>query len=69
MLVAVLFAVSATRLLVVFLCVRSMPVRDVGVVRRLLVITRFMMLRGFRVVLGSMLMVFGCFLVMFDGRF
>ena len=44
--------------------VSEMPVGDVRVVPGLHVIACFMMLRGFAVVLGRMLMVLGCLVMM-----
>ena len=46
--------------------VAGMTVGGVGVVRRLLVIAGFVVFRGFTVVLGSMLVMFGGLGVMLD---
>jgi hypothetical protein len=45
--------------------VQRMPVRDVGVIRAFLVVVRFMMLGRFTMMPGGMLMMLGCFEMMF----
>lgn len=67
MVTAVLVSVVLYGFFSVVRCVSEMPVGDVRVVRvvpGLHVIACFMMLRGFAVVLGRMLMVLGCLVMM-----
>jgi hypothetical protein len=45
-------------------CVREVPVRDVGMMPGLHVITGFVVLRGFAVVFGRVLMMLGCLVMM-----
>jgi hypothetical protein len=45
-------------------CMRKVPVRNVRMVPGLHVVTGFVVLRGFAVVLGCMLMVIGCLMMM-----
>jgi hypothetical protein len=45
-------------------CVREVPVRDVRMMPGLHVFAVFVMLRGFAVVLGCVLMVLGCLMMM-----
>jgi len=61
---AVLVSVVLYGFFSVVRCVSEMPVGDVRVVPGLHVIACFMMLRGFAVVLGRMLMVLGCLVMM-----
>jgi hypothetical protein len=61
---AVLVSVVLYGFFSVVRCVSEMPVRDVRVVPRLHVVAGFMVLRGFAVVLGRMLMVLGCLVMM-----
>ena len=64
MVTAVLVSVVLYGFFSVVRCVSEMPVGDVRVVPGLHVIACFMMLRGFAVVLGRMLMVLGCLVMM-----
>ncbi len=64
MFVAVLFVVSLGGLFVVMLCVQMMRVRQVGVMRSLFVMTRFVVLCSFMVMLGSVLVMLCCLFVM-----
>ena len=43
--------------------VKSMPMRNLGMVASLLVIPRFVMLRGFTMVFRGLLVLLGCFVV------
>ena len=63
---AVVRGVMTARLDVVMFSVAGMTVGGVGVVRRLFVIAGFVVLGGFTVVLGSMLVMFGGLGVMLD---
>ncbi|HEX4160680.1 MAG TPA: hypothetical protein VHY79_19590 [Rhizomicrobium sp.] len=51
----------------VMLCMRRMAVRRMGVVRSGFVASFLMMLRGFAVMPGRVLMVLGCAMVVFSG--
>jgi hypothetical protein len=64
--VAVVRGVMTARLDVMMFSVAGMTVGSVGVVRRLFVIAGFVVLGGFTVVLGSMLVMFGGLGVMLD---
>lgn len=64
MLAAVLVGVMFYGFFGVVRCVSEMPVGDVRVMSGLHVVAGFMMLRGFAVVLGRMVMVVGCLVMM-----
>jgi len=59
-----MFGVMTAGLGMMFFGVAGMPVSAVGVVRGLLVIAGFMMLGGFAVMLGRVLVMFGGFVMM-----
>jgi hypothetical protein len=61
---AVVLGVVLARLAGVMGGVRGMPVRRMGMMRSLLVRVRFVVLGGFAMVLGSMLVMLGCGVVM-----
>ena len=65
---AVMLGVMAARLDVMMFGVAGMPVRGMGMVRRLLVIAGFMVLRGFAVMLGCVLVMLGGLVMMLDAR-
>jgi hypothetical protein len=48
----------------VLISVKAVPLRKLCMMRSLLVVAGFMMFRSFMVVPGSMLMMFGCLLVL-----
>jgi hypothetical protein len=64
-----LFAVSAACVFTIFTRMRHMAVRRVSMMRRLLMIPRFVVLRGLRVMARGVTVVFGGFLVMFGCGF
>jgi hypothetical protein len=61
---AVVLGVMAARLDMVMFGVAGMPVRGMGMMRRLFVIAGFMVLGGFTVMLGRVFMMLSGFLVM-----
>jgi hypothetical protein len=61
---AVVLGVMAARLDMVMFGVAGMPVRAMGMMRRLFVIAGFMVLGGFAVMLGRVLVMFGGFVMM-----
>ena len=61
-----MFRVMAAGLGMMFLGVAGMPVGGMGVVRRLLVIAGLMMLGGFTMVLGCVLVMFGSLVMVLD---
>jgi len=65
LLLAVMLDVAFGRLLSVVAGVKVMPVRDMGMMRRLFVRPDLMVLRGLLVMTGGMFEVFGRFRVMF----
>ena len=64
-----LLRMSATCVLAVLSGVGRMTMSRIGVVRGFLMIARFIMFSGFRVVLRSICVMFGSLLVMFSGGF
>ena len=65
---AVVFGVMTAGLRVVMFGVARVTMSTVRMVRRLLVIARFVMLGGFTVMLGSQFVMFGGLLMMFYAR-
>jgi hypothetical protein len=63
---AVVLGVMAARLDMVMFGVAGMPVRAMGMMRRLFVIAGFMVLGGFAVMFGRVLVMFGGFVMMLD---
>jgi hypothetical protein len=67
--VSVIFRVSFSCFLGMMPSMNCMPARGMGVVGRFFVVSAFMMLGSFRMVVRSVLMMLGCLLVMFSSFF